>query len=362
MDMSYFLALGYKTGNPAHNSYIIKNFQRHAGITSDGVIGPVTRARMGYYNKNNYCPEVFAPIKPYVPYTDEQVESLCIKGLVGLGKAFNHFSKEYDFNVLNNHAHASLESGNGTSKIARDKNNLYGWTAYDSSAYESATTFKNYVDSIENWSRLFNKYYLEPDGQHFRGNSEYAVNIVYASSSIAGINKAWIVKNSLVQINDEALDESEYTPVKYSDPIEKNFIFGESWSTKVINGKEVRRQEAPPEGLIPNILKGAKNSQRIRNKLNEKYSRNMRIGTRNSKGEITLPVSSWWRSNAFQLHLYNTKQSTTKTGHHTLGIAIDYPTPRGMTPVSFRDFVRDECGTDFTYYIVYSWGIHADWR
>lgn len=201
MDMTYFNKLGYKTANPAHNEYIITDFQRHCNLVPDGIIGPKTKAAMDRYNKNNYCPEVFEPIKPYVPYSDEQIESLCKKGLAGLGESFNYFSKYYDFDVLHNLAHAILESNWGTSAIAKKKNNLYGWAAYDSSPMQSAHALLSKAKCIEAWSYWFNCQYLEPDGKYFRGNSEYCVNIVYASSSIAGINKAFIVQQLRKELN-----------------------------------------------------------------------------------------------------------------------------------------------------------------
>jgi len=100
----------------------------------------------------------------------------------------------YDFDVLHNLAHAILESGSGTSYIARVKNNLYGWRAYDTSPVESAMPMDGKKMCIEKWSEWWNREYLEPDGYYFRGNNEYCVNIVYASSSIAGINKSFIVQ------------------------------------------------------------------------------------------------------------------------------------------------------------------------
>ena len=194
MSNIYFNQLGYKVSDTAQNLYIIKDFQSHAGISADGVIGPITKAKMKFYNKNNFCPEVFEPIKPYVKYTDQQIENLCMYNLQGLGKNFNFWSKNYDFDVLHNLAHAILESNWGRSKIARDKHNLYGWAAYDNSAYDSAHGFMNELFCIEAWSKWFDETYLTSTGNQFRGNNEYCVNIVYASSGIAGINKSFIVK------------------------------------------------------------------------------------------------------------------------------------------------------------------------
>lgn len=200
-NLIYFNQLGYKTADPSHTSYIVKDFQRHAGLVADGIIGIRTKAKMRYYNKNNYCPEVFEPIKPYIPYTDEQIESLCSKGLVGLGADFNYYSQVNDFSVLHNIAHAILESATGTSYIAKVKNNLYGWRAYDSSPLYSAHGFDNKSDCISAWSAWFNETYLKPTGKYFCGNNEYGVNVYYASSSIAGINKSFIVQQLRNKLN-----------------------------------------------------------------------------------------------------------------------------------------------------------------
>ncbi|MBA7476355.1 hypothetical protein ES707_11740 [subsurface metagenome] len=153
-----------------------------------------------------------------------------------------------------------------------------------------------------------------------------------------------------------------YIPTKYNDRLERNFIFGESWSTEVINGVEYERRIAPTIEFISLILKGAFNLQKIRDQLNEKFGSNPKIGRRNKLGEIVIDVASWWRTKIFQIYLKRTKQSITSTGKHPKGIAIDLYTPRGMTPRQFRDFIRDECDTDFTYFITYGWGVHCDWR
>ena len=84
------------------------------------------------------------------------------------------------------------ESAWGTSKIARNKNNLFGYGAYDSNPYNGAYTFENYAESIDLISRVFVKYYLNPkgttiydgqvaNGKYYSGNTLSAVNKKYAS-------------------------------------------------------------------------------------------------------------------------------------------------------------------------------------
>lgn len=61
--------------------------------------------------------------------------------LVGLGNAFKQAERDTGINALFLAAIAIHESDRGTSSIARLKNNLFGWGAYDSDPFGSAYTF-----------------------------------------------------------------------------------------------------------------------------------------------------------------------------------------------------------------------------
>lgn len=262
---SYFNSLGYKVANPKHQEYIVKGFQSHAGLTADGVIGTKTRAKIKYYNQNNYCPEVFEPIKPYVPYTDEQIESLMIKNFVGLGAAFNEQSRINNIDVLHNIGHGGLESGWGTSKIARDKNNLYGWNAVDNSSYNSAYGFVDFETCIKEWTVWWDKTYLTPGGSQYRGNNEYSVNVVYASSPVAGINKSFIVQRLRKQLTGE---ESQVWLPNDKVPGAKDFRFKEGFSNTQINGVRKIKVDPIPQIYMNNAIKVFQNLQLIRNHFN----------------------------------------------------------------------------------------------
>jgi len=142
----------------------------------------------------------------------------------------------------------------------------------------------------------------------------------------------------------------------------KNISFRESWSTKVINGEEIKRQVPPTEEYMPEVIISAEDGQKIRDKLNEVYGNNPKIGNRNKLNEIMLLIGSFWRLAAFQLYLYKTKQSTTTTGDHPEGKAIDLLTPRGLTPWQFYLFIRNKCNTRFNWFKRYSWGVHCSRR
>lgn len=84
------------------------------------------------------------------------------------------------------------ESAWGTSKIASDKNNLFGFTAYDSDPYNSATSFDNYENAINKVAEALSTKYLHvagtkindeltATGTYFNGTTAKSVNIRYAS-------------------------------------------------------------------------------------------------------------------------------------------------------------------------------------
>ena len=91
------------------------------------------------------------------------------------------------------------ESAWGTSKIASDKNNLFGFTAYDSDPYNSATTFDSYENAINKVAETLSTKYLHvwgtkitddltATGAYFNGTTAKSVNIRYAS------DEAWADK------------------------------------------------------------------------------------------------------------------------------------------------------------------------
>ncbi len=103
--------------------------------------------------------------------------------LKNLGKNFEKAQDKYGVNAYFLASIASLESANGTSKIAKDKKNLFGYGAYDDSPYESAVSFATYDDSIDEVARHLSEEYLHENGIYYRGDSIKDVNRNYASDS-----------------------------------------------------------------------------------------------------------------------------------------------------------------------------------
>ena len=103
---------------------------------------------------------------------------------------FYYIEKQYNINGIFIAAVGIHESSWGTSKIALQKNNLFGYGAYDSNPYNGAYNFSNYSESIDLISRVFVKYYINPKGTSIYGG-EKAVGTYYNGSNLSGINKKY---------------------------------------------------------------------------------------------------------------------------------------------------------------------------
>lgn len=107
---------------------------------------------------------------------------------------FYYIEEQYSINGLFVAAVGIHESAWGTSKLAINKKNLFGYGASDSNPYGNAYSFDNYSESIDLLARVFTKYYLNPkgtsiyggevaNGRYYNGNTLAAVNKKYASDS-----------------------------------------------------------------------------------------------------------------------------------------------------------------------------------
>lgn len=103
---------------------------------------------------------------------------------------FYYIEKQYNINGIFVAAVAIHESSWGTSKISLQKNNLFGYGAYDSNPYNGAYEFTNYIESIDLISRVFVKYYINPKGTNIYGG-EIAVGTYYNGATLSGINKKY---------------------------------------------------------------------------------------------------------------------------------------------------------------------------
>lgn len=107
-------------------------------------------------------------------------------------ETFFNAEKQYKINGVFLAAVGIHESAWGTSKLAQDKKNLFGYMAYDRDPYNSAATFENYENTINTVAEALSTRYLHvagtkitdditATGTYFNGTTAKSVNVRYAS-------------------------------------------------------------------------------------------------------------------------------------------------------------------------------------
>lgn len=117
--------------------------------------------------------------------------------LAGKGATFKAAEQRYGVNALYLVAHSALESAWGRSKIAKDKNNFFGISAYDDTPYTSATKFDDVDSGIMGAARWINSKYLHNSGYpangEYLGNKAGGMNVNYATAPYWGESIASIM-------------------------------------------------------------------------------------------------------------------------------------------------------------------------
>lgn len=103
---------------------------------------------------------------------------------------FYYIEKQYNINGVFVAAVGIHESSWGTSKIALQKHNLFGYGAYDSNPYNGAYSFTDYSECIDLIARVFVKYYINPSGTSIY-DGEKASGKYYNGPTLSGINKKY---------------------------------------------------------------------------------------------------------------------------------------------------------------------------
>ena len=102
-------------------------------------------------------------------------------------QVFYNMEKKYNINGIFLASMAIHESAWGTSQIAKDKNNLFGYGSYDSTPYESSYEFTDYAEGIETVAKSLVKYYLNPSGTKIY-DGETAAGWYYNGPTLSGVN------------------------------------------------------------------------------------------------------------------------------------------------------------------------------
>lgn len=135
--------------------------------------------------------------------TEELDRALEGTALAGLGQAYKQAEDDHGVNAIFLMAVANHESAKGTSRIAKDKNNLFGFTANDSDPYNLSTTFKSRAACIDYVAKFLKKNYLTQGGTYYNGISAKGVNVRYASDP----DWATKVENEMVRLTSRIIQK-----------------------------------------------------------------------------------------------------------------------------------------------------------
>lgn len=100
---------------------------------------------------------------------------------------FYEIEQKYNINGIFLASIAIHESNWGTSNIAMQKKNLFGFGSFDFSAFESSTTFESYQYGIDYVAKVLVKYYINAQGTPIY-DGETAVGTYYNGPTVAGVN------------------------------------------------------------------------------------------------------------------------------------------------------------------------------
>ncbi len=96
-------------------------------------------------------------------------------------EVFYNAEKKYGINGIFLAAIGIHESAWGTSYLAKEKKNLFGYKAYDRDPINSAQDFESYEDCINTVAEAIAKNYLTTTGSFYNGTTAKAVNTKYAT-------------------------------------------------------------------------------------------------------------------------------------------------------------------------------------
>lgn len=132
----------------------------------------------------------------------ELEEGLKGTDLEGLGEDFKAAENRYGVNAILLMAMAKHESGNGTSLLANEKNNLFGFNAIDDDPINKASKFKTKGESIMYVARHLKYNYLDKNGIYYNGVSTDGIGQMYAS------DRAWSdkVEGMMIEVCQNMID------------------------------------------------------------------------------------------------------------------------------------------------------------
>jgi beta-N-acetylglucosaminidase len=182
----------------------------------------------------------FLPIRALSGYTTEELNRYLDMTLVGQrensilinsGQDFINVQEIFKINATMELAWGLHESGFGTSRIARDKNNIFGMNATDSNPYGNATGFETLQDGISYHAHYYvsNKYlnYMaDVYNGGALGNKGAGFNVSYASDPYWGEKIA-----SIYYRIDKYLGKRDYNQYQIGITTKPVYVYTEATDT-----------------------------------------------------------------------------------------------------------------------------------
>lgn len=198
--ISVGIAPSYLTANTKYYSYDAQYFYTSlTALEKDVQAGVHTNAVNSNSPYYNYYQKL--PLRSTTSYTAEQLDSYINaktdsdSKLRGLGSTLISVQNAYGVNAAMILSVAINESGWGKSKIALEKNNLFGLNAVDTNPGQSANTYESPKDCVEQFAKHYmSKGYLDPQDWRYYGgifgNKEIGIGVKYASDPYWGEKNA----------------------------------------------------------------------------------------------------------------------------------------------------------------------------
>ena len=213
------------------------------------------------------------PLRSKTSYTAAQLDSYINANtksnskLRGLGSKLISVQNTYGVNAAMILSVAINESGWGISKIAQEKNNLFGLNAVDTSPGQSANTYSSPADCVEQFAKYYmSKGYLDPQDWRYYGgifgNKEIGIGVKYASDPYWGEKNAaqfFAIDRYISGYNDNNYEENllrEYK--KYSIGIynkDTSVTFKNGSAIYNVSKKKTTAREIINSSVIINSLK-----------------------------------------------------------------------------------------------------------
>lgn len=235
-------------GHYFYTSYptLVQDIQSHSHSKSINSSNP----HYNYFQYLSHRSQTSITEMQFNTFVNNQVGNSASK-MKNTGKDFISNQNIYGVNALLMFGVAGNESGWGTSRIAKDKNNLFGHGAVDSNPYYGANGYKTPADSIKyHAERFISNGYLDAEDWRYNGahlgDKASGINVRYASDPYWGEKAA-----SIYYYNDTGLKDYDKVKIGLIEGVLKDYkLYKEpSFSSSVIHtigaGKTPRTYNHP---------------------------------------------------------------------------------------------------------------------